>query len=236
MQLFTREWGTGDRFAVLVHGLFSSSRSWRTLGPALADRGYHVVAVDLPGHGSSPRARSYSLDQIVRSVADAVPRHPEVAIGHSLGGLALSRLVDLLTPGRAVYIDPAFLGARLPWWQRLGAPLLFRSLLSRKPAAIAASNPRWNRADVAIEAGDNAAFDRRFISRFGDGKLMPLSPPERMAVPSLLMLADRSRLVSPVVADRMRALGFEVRVVPGAGHTVHRDDFDGFVQGLAGWV
>ncbi|WP_243064026.1 alpha/beta fold hydrolase [Humibacter sp. RRB41] len=236
MELFTREWGTGDRVAVLVHGLFSSSRSWRSLGPALADRGYRVVAVDLPGHGRSPRARSYSLEQIVRSIAGAVPRRPELAIGHSLGGIALSRLVDLMLPRRAVYIDPAFLGTRLPWWQRLGAPLLFRSLLSRKPAAIAASNPRWNDADVAIEAGDYAAFDRRFLSRFGDGKSMPLSPPERMAVPSLLMLADKSRLVSPVVAERMRALGFEVRVVPGAGHMVHRDDFDGFVTGLSGWV
>jgi hypothetical protein len=38
------------------------------------------------------------------------------------------------------------------------------------------------------------------------------------------------------LADRLRALGFEVRVVPGAGHTVNRDDFEGFLTALDGWV
>ena len=96
MQLFTREWGTGDRVAVLVHGLFSSSRTWHRLGPALADEGYRVVAVDLAGHGQSPRLENYSLAGLVRSIADSVPLRPELAIGHSLGGLTLSRLIRRL--------------------------------------------------------------------------------------------------------------------------------------------
>ncbi|HVX07701.1 alpha/beta fold hydrolase [Humibacter sp.] len=236
MQLFTREWGAGDRVAVLVHGLFSSSRTWHRLGPDLAERGYRVVAVDLAGHGRSPRLESYSIASLVRSIADTVPLKPELAIGHSLGGLTLSRLIRRLQPGRAVYIDPAFLGTRLPWWQRAGAPMLFRSLLSRGADAVARSNPRWHRDDVEIEVGDYAAFDRRFLRRFGDGKAMPLTPPDRMAVPSLVMLADRSRMVSSSVADRLRRTGFEVRTVAGAGHTVHRDDFAGFRSALSGWV
>ncbi|GAB3609963.1 hypothetical protein GCM10027414_20880 [Humibacter ginsengiterrae] len=236
MQLFTREWGTGDRVAVLVHGLFSSSRTWHRVGPALADQGYRVVAVDLAGHGKSPRSLSYSVAELVRSIADSVPLRPELAIGHSLGGLTLSRLVRRLQPERAVYIDPAFLGTRLPWWQRAGAPMLFHSLLNRPEKAVARSNPRWHKVDVEIEVSDYAAFDRRFFRRFGDGRAMPLSAPDRMVVPSLMMLADRSRLVSEPVAERMRGLGFEVRVVAGAGHTVHRDDFDGFQRALRGWV
>jgi len=236
MQLFTREWGTGDRVAVLVHGLFSSSRTWHRLGPDLAGRGYRVVAVDLAGHGQSPRSNAYSLAGLVRSIADSVPLRPELAIGHSLGGLTLSRLVGRLQPRSAVYIDPAFLGTRLPWWQRAGAPMLFHGLLNRRADAVARSNPRWNRDDVEIEVSDYAAFDRRFFRRFGDGRAMPLTAPDRMAVPSLLMLADRSKLVSTPVAERMRRLGFEVRVVSGAGHTVHRDDFPGFLRALRGWV
>jgi pimeloyl-ACP methyl ester carboxylesterase len=236
MQLFTREWGAGDRVAVLVHGLFSSSRTWRMIGPDLAERGYRVVAVDLAGHGQSPRSTSYSLAGLVRSIADSVPLRPELAIGHSLGGLVLSRLVRRLQPERAVYIDPAFLGTRLPWWQRAGAPMLFHSLLNRRAEAVARSNPRWHRDDVEIEVTDYAAFDRRFFRRFGDGKAMPLSAPDRMAVPSMMMLADRSRLVSASMAERIRALGFDVRVVAGAGHTVHRDDFGGFQRALNGWA
>jgi pimeloyl-ACP methyl ester carboxylesterase len=40
---------------VLVHGVTSSSRTWWRVGPALAERGYRVLAVDLRGHGASPR-------------------------------------------------------------------------------------------------------------------------------------------------------------------------------------
>lgn len=114
--------------------------------------------------------------------------------------------------------------------------MLFHSLLNRPEKAVARSNPRWHKVDVEIEVSDYAAFDRRFFRRFGDGRAMPLSAPDRMVVPSLMMLADRSRLVSEPVAERMRGLGFEVRVVAGAGHTVHRDDFDGFQRALRGWV
>nr|BFE86321.1 hypothetical protein GCM10020093_089220 [Planobispora longispora] len=55
MRLNTCEWGSGDRVAVLIHGIMASSRCWWRVGPALAERGYRVVAVDLPGHGGSPR-------------------------------------------------------------------------------------------------------------------------------------------------------------------------------------
>lgn len=236
MQLFTREWGTGNRVAVLVHGLFSSSRTWHRFGPQLADKGYRVIAVDLAGHGQSPRSSWYSVASLVRTVADSVPIRPELAIGHSLGGLVLSRLVARLQPSRAVYIDPAFLGSRLPWWQRAGAPMLFYSILNRRERGIQRNNPRWAPDDVAIELGDYAAFDRRFFRRFGDGHAMPLEAPENMAVPSMTVLADRSRMVSESVAERLRRLGFEIRTVPGAGHTVHRDDFTGFQNALSGWV
>ena len=40
--------------ALLIHGVTSSSRTWWRVGPALAARGYRVLAVDLRGHGASP--------------------------------------------------------------------------------------------------------------------------------------------------------------------------------------
>ena len=36
MKLPVREWGTGDRVAVLIHGITSDSTGWRLLGPDLA--------------------------------------------------------------------------------------------------------------------------------------------------------------------------------------------------------
>ncbi|MBA3290388.1 MAG: alpha/beta fold hydrolase, partial [Actinobacteria bacterium] len=54
--LTTRRWtGRGGR-AVLVHGVTAWSATWWRIGPALAERGWDVTAVDLRGHGDSPRA------------------------------------------------------------------------------------------------------------------------------------------------------------------------------------
>jgi Lysophospholipase len=233
MQLFTREWGSGDRVAVLIHGIFSSSGNWRTVGPALAERGYRVIAVDLPGHGESPRASAYSLDLLADSVIETVPARPQLAIGHSLGGLTLAHAVDRLLPQRAVYVDPAFSAPNTSWWQRMLAPVFMRRLLRSNADAIAKGNPGWDRNDVDIEAADFARFDRRALS-FLDGSAM--GAPAAMVVPSLLVLADGSRLVGAELADRLRAVGFTVRVVPGARHTVNRDDLTGFMRALDGWT
>ena len=33
-----------------------------------------------------------------------------------------------------------------------------------------------------------------------------------------------------------RMTGFEVRTVPGAGHSIHRDDYPGFLRALENWL
>ena len=62
MKLHTREWGAGHRVAVLLHGTMADSRAWWQVGPALAGRGYRVIAVDLPGHGRSPRCPNSTVE------------------------------------------------------------------------------------------------------------------------------------------------------------------------------
>jgi len=42
MKLNLHEWGTGDRTALLIHGLFADHQNWYRVGPALAQRGYRV--------------------------------------------------------------------------------------------------------------------------------------------------------------------------------------------------
>jgi pimeloyl-ACP methyl ester carboxylesterase len=55
-------------------------------------------------------------------------------------------------------------------------------------------------------------------------------------VPSLVLLADDSAVIRPQDAETLRERGFTLRTVPGAGHTVHRDDFEGFMTALEGWI
>jgi pimeloyl-ACP methyl ester carboxylesterase len=234
MELFTREWGSGDRHAVLVHGVMSDSRNWRRVGPALAERGYHVTAVDLRGHGWSRRADEYTADLLAQDLVETVQGGPELVMGHSLGGLTVSLAVERLRPARAIYVDPAFALPRLSWWQKPLVPWFVRRMAGASPADIARRNPRWDPADVAIEAESFRQFDHAAISAALAGRSETI--PSTMVVPSLVVLADKSRLVKPALAERLRANGFEIRIVPGTGHTVNRDDFAGFMAALDDWI
>src|SRR5690349_5840583 len=85
----------------------SDHRTWRRVGPALADRGYRVVGVDLRGHGASGRG-AYSAESWAGDLVETLPHAPDLALGHSLGGTALGLAVERLAPARAVYADPAW--------------------------------------------------------------------------------------------------------------------------------
>ncbi len=43
--------GNGRGTAVLLHGMMSLAGTWWQIGPALADRGWDVTALDLAAHG-----------------------------------------------------------------------------------------------------------------------------------------------------------------------------------------
>jgi len=101
---------------------------------------------------------------------------------------------------------------------------------------VAAANPRWPERDLvaklsALEHWDAGTAGWRLA--MGPVEFTPTVPP---SVPSLVLLADPSTLVPPDRAQRLRELGWEVRTVPGAGHSIHRDDFDGFFTALEGWL
>jgi pimeloyl-ACP methyl ester carboxylesterase len=235
MKLRTQEWGTGDRVAVLIHGVMSDSNNWRKVGPALAEQGYRVIAMDLRGHGLSPRADEYSIDLMAQDVLESVPSSPELVIGHSLGGMIMARMVDRLQPARSVYVDPPFHRGKLPLRLRIMFALFTSGLMPISAQRIAKMNPRWDAEDVAAEVQSFDRFDRRVMKAILKHPEWH-APPTTMGQPSLLMLADQSMAVFGPIRDDLAALGFEVRVVTGAGHTVNRDDFDGFMAALDGWV
>ncbi|MER7704723.1 alpha/beta fold hydrolase [Kitasatospora sp. NPDC097605] len=237
MKLHTREWGTGDRVALLVHGIMSDHRTWRSVGPALAGRGYRVIAVDLRGHGASPRGEGatpvdrYAPERYADDLVDTLPRGADLAIGHSLGGLTLLHAVERLRPARAVYADPAWRFAQ----PGLFDPAVFVRFKEATREQIGAVNPRWDAADVDVELATLARWDpdtALALSALHGRAALPGAP----AVPSLVQLADNSWLIGPEDAATLRGLGYQVRTVAGAGHTIHRDDLPGFLASLDGWL
>lgn len=232
MKLHTREWGTGDRLAVLVHGIMADSRCWWRVGPALAGRGYRVIAVDLPGHGRSPRAEDYPPELFASSLAESVPTGPELAIGHSLGALTLGLAVERLRPARAIYSDPAW---RLPVMES-GVPMtdLMAAAAGSTAEQIAAQHPGFSAEEVSVEVEMLKDWDPRTalsLSKVAGSDFTPAP-----VVPSLVQLADPSFLVSAEYAAELADKGFEVRTVTGAEHTIHRHLFDDFLTGLDGWI
>ncbi|MFI1281063.1 alpha/beta fold hydrolase [Streptomyces sp. NPDC020858] len=231
MQLHTQTWGEGDRIALLIHGIMADHRTWRRVGPALADRGYRVIAVDLRGHGASGRGE-YSPQLYADDVVETLPAGAELAIGHSLGGLTLSLAVDRLKPRRAVFSDPAWhLAAPVDGF----GPEMLAQFKTATREEIRAMSPRWEEVDVDIELATLALWDERtalsLAPLFG-ADLLPAAP----VVPSLVQLADPSILINEERARTLKSRGFEVRSVAGAGHTIHRDDFDGFMASLEDWI
>ncbi|MEU3985157.1 alpha/beta hydrolase [Streptomyces sp. NPDC026672] len=230
MKLHTHEWGTGDRIAVLIHGIMSDHRTWRRVGPALADKGYRALAVDLRGHGASGRG-AYGAESWADDLAETVPAGADLAIGHSLGALALALAVPRLAPARAVYCDPA-------WAMRQEAGVGAHRFSAFKHATretIVELNPRWDPADVEVELATLADWDPDTAGALGAVFAVDRTP-ARPLVPSLVLSADPGTLVPSALRDELARRGFEVRTVRGAGHTLHRDDFDGFMGALDGWI
>src|SRR4051812_30410237 len=111
--------GAGEPL-VLLHGQGLSRRSWDPVVDLLADH-FDVIAVDLPGHGRSPRqpaGAGYAPNDLARAVAELLDelglRTAHVA-GNSLGGWVALEL-GRLGRGRAVTaLAPArLLGGRAP--------------------------------------------------------------------------------------------------------------------------
>jgi pimeloyl-ACP methyl ester carboxylesterase len=61
-------------------------------------------------------------------------------------------------------------------------------------------------------------------------------PPTRLVAPSLVLLAEKSLLITDRVAAQMRRQGMTVATVPGTGHTVFRDDHAGFMHTVMEWL
>lgn len=236
MKLATHVSGSGGRTAVLVHGIMSDSRAWAKVTDELVAHGFRVIAVDLAGHGRSPRARRYSpkawADDVLETIEPMLERAPDLVMGHSLGALVASMVADRIAPRSAIYVDPAF-----------GFPRGLRGLLLKlafvfmprpRRSALVRLNPRWSAQDVERELAALREWDKRTI--FGLASTRWLVPPMRVVAPSLVILAERSFLITKDVAARLRSLGMTVVTVPSTGHVVWRDDHEGFMSHVERWL
>ena len=89
MQLTTTTLGSGSRSVALVHGMSASSLHWSDVARLLVDEhDCTVTLVDLRGHGDSPRADRYAVDDFSDDLVDTLPhgaRLPHGAVARRAG-------------------------------------------------------------------------------------------------------------------------------------------------------
>ncbi|MGX5682439.1 alpha/beta fold hydrolase [Schumannella luteola] len=224
MILPTVTWGTpGGPRALLVHGLSSESGSWGRLAPVLSDDGWHVTAVDLRGHGTAPRADSYALVDY----ASDLPREGwDLVVGHSLGGA--STVLAAQEPGFAhklVLLDPV-LHVPAELWDETFADQV--SELDLTADSIAELKPHWHEQDRAAKlAGVRAVHPEAVARTFTDSGTWDVrAEAEALSVPTLIVSGDPEvyTMLAPETAARVAANPLvDYVVVPGAGHSPHRD-------------
>jgi pimeloyl-ACP methyl ester carboxylesterase len=94
---------------VLTHGAGQTRYSWKSTAQSLIQAGYHVVSLDMRGHGESGWAPDgvYSMEGFIgdlRAVLDVLPAPPAI-IGASMGGLtALSAIGSHQAVARALVL------------------------------------------------------------------------------------------------------------------------------------
>jgi pimeloyl-ACP methyl ester carboxylesterase len=245
--------------AVLVHGVTSSSRTWWRVGPALTDRGYRVLAVDLRGHGASPRAEAGLsaadlADDVAETVGAVTAGSPGVAaqppvdllVGHSLGALVALEVAGR-RPGfarRLVAEDPPG-SASVDWAALADGVEADTSRAVTAPDALrrdlVAANPAWPPGEAERRVADLADCDGQAIAAaFRSGIRYDLSA-LLAAVPLLvlLLLAEESIGSTLLGLDRKAAVESlgdgTTRVLP-AGHNVHREALDAWLAALDDWL
>lgn len=229
-------WGdpASARRVLLVHGLGSNGALMWRFGSALADDGWHAVAVDLRGHGTAPRTLDYTIAAYAADLGAtrAAPDAPwDLVIGHSLGGAAstVAAADDPAWARRLVLIDPGIhLSAESREQTRLGQQ---DSFADPTPEAVRAAHPSWHEQDVELKV----TSVRQASPWAVDQTILQNSPWDvrdaaaRLRVPAHVIAADPSLdsiFSGEGAREVLRNPAFTMSVVDGAGHSPHRDKPD----------
>jgi pimeloyl-ACP methyl ester carboxylesterase len=241
------EWGERGAPLLLLHGITSSARGWWRVAPELAAVGYHVYALDMPGHGQSQLADAHRINQIadrIAAVVDVLQLANPIVIGHSWGGAVALELAASIDVARVVLVDPLLAltserGAlRLPTYlEGLGMPP------EETLPSIRAANPDWHACDFfwkgqALQQCRADAVRGLFIGS-GDWELTPLFG--RINAPLLLLLADEEySVIAPAtlaaVEAALRPDLSEIIPVAGTNHNMFRGGFAPFMRVLLPWL
>ena len=251
---------------LLIHGITSSSRTWKRVMPRLAET-HTVIAPDLLGHGSSAKPQGdYSLGAYASGIRDLlvaleIPR--ATVVGHSLGGgIALQfayqfpdrigRIVLVSSGGIGREVNPLLRAAALPGAE-LVLPVMFsptlhegalrvRGLLKKIGLQPNADIEGVGEGFASLTEADARRAFLHTVRSVIDVKGQRVSAEDRLYlagdVPSLILWGENDRIIPLEHAYRASEMlpGSRLEVVAGAGHFPFNDDPDRFVAVMRDFI
>ena len=234
---------------ILIHGIAASLHDWDALIPELTQNGYAAYALDLLGHGDSPKPdlQAYQADWLFehfeRWVRSLHLTERAILIGHSLGGyiaLEYARRVSAWTRGlilvnplySSLQLNPflrrsysgrnlrGYIASRAPTWMYRAFVDIGSVVMGRNHAGLH-SLPERVRIQTALDYARTAPGVYRIPNGIAD--LTEALP--HIRVPTLVVWGDRDQTLSPasfaeMVSMMPHATGKSVR----AGHVPHQSN------------
>ena len=237
--LQVRESGSRSRpTIVLLHGI-TASMHWWTPAERLMAPNFHVVSIDLLGHGGSEKPGSgYSMPNQARLVSQALDQlgvKRAIVAGHSLGGVVATALVeqDPTRVNGVVIVDspPNKDAAELPFLARLGfVPVLGEAIQRVVPDGVVKDNlakafaPGFDVPDQFVKDFRKMTYTSYDHSHDASGDFnQQRAVADRLAKarkPLLVIFGSEDDLVDPKTASEYSKVpGSSVTLVPNAGHT-----------------
>jgi len=260
LDLFERRWmpDTDTKtHLVLLHGYGEHCSRYEYVAARLNEAGIALLSFDQRGFGHSPGKRGYinRFDDLLRDVDDYLahirPRiegKPWFIMGHSMGGLLLTRYIETRTVDAAgvVMTDPllAFaddvprflfplaqlLGALTPW---LPVSSVNNAYLARDPKVIAAAD------------ADPLGFHGRVVARSGAEMYRAVNAAhaafESIALPIYIVHGSDDKIVpfkgSQTLNEHCRSTDKTFTLHPGGYHEIWNDfDKDVVIDGIRDWI
>lgn len=234
---------------IMIHGVAASLHDWDDLIPELSQTGHACYALDLLGHGDSPKlvSRAYQMDWLVEHFAGWVKSlrltEPAILIGHSLGGylaLEYARRVSAWTRG-LILVNPLYSLSQLPAFvkrtyrrPRLSSFLvertpgwMFRLIVDMTSMAMGNSTGALHSLSKRVRAQTALDYTRTspgVYNVLNNGQDLSVHLPS-ISIPTFVVWGDRDQTLAPASFSSMvnqmpRAVGRSIR----AGHVPHQSN------------
>ncbi|HYL41558.1 MAG TPA: alpha/beta hydrolase [Candidatus Binatus sp.] len=250
---FTLAWGAeADPPVLLVHGVTSDSETFWRVGPALAASGWHVVAVDLPGHGRTGHWQGRhrfveTAADLASFIAAAGLARPDLAVlGHSWGAMVVASLPAAgYVPRVLVLVDPPSLSiAQLEAMTHdpEEQPPADATEAARLTAHLRAAHPAWAEGDIRAKVDGLRRFEleaaRSVLLDNGewDAGVAALGHPAARRVPAWYIRGEWSAgglIPESRLPECVGRVGRDhVITIPGAPHSPQRTHIEATVAAV----